>query len=134
MNLKRYKNLKAPGVVTTPFGGQTRDEQSHSGVDFANKEGTEIPAFEDGTVVGTAPTNNGMGNVVTLQDVNGDTHKYGHLRNFNVKPGQRVKKGQKIATMGKTGNSYSPSGGDPSHLDVRIVDAYGRFKNPMSYI
>jgi hypothetical protein len=36
--------------------------------------------------------------------------------------------------MGKSGNSYSPSGWDPSHLDLRIVDAYGRYKNPMTYL
>ncbi len=41
---------------------------------------------------------------------------------------------QQIAKMGQTGNSYSPSGGDPSHLDLRISNAYGRFMNPLTYL
>lgn len=133
MNPKRY-NLKAPGVVTTPFGGQTRGEKNHLGVDFANRSGSPIPAFADGVVTGVGPTQNGMGNVVTLKDTEGNIHQYGHLQGANVKTGQQVRKGQQIAQMGKTGNSYSPTGGDPSHLDIRIVSAYGRYKNPMTYL
>jgi murein DD-endopeptidase MepM/ murein hydrolase activator NlpD len=134
MNPTRYKNLQAPGVVTTPFLGRTKDENPHKGVDFANKTGTPIPAFNEGDIVATGPTSNGQGNVVVLKDVNGDTHEYSHLQKPLVKPGMKVKKGQPIATMGATGNSYSPSGGDPSHLDIRIVSAYGRYKNPMTYL
>lgn len=134
MNPKRNNNLQAPGKITTPFGGSTRGEATHPGVDFANKSGTPIPAFADGVVTGVGGTTNGFGNVVTLKDSGGNVHQYGHLQNANVKPGQKVKKGQQIAQMGKTGNSYSPSGGDPSHLDLRIASAYGKWKNPLTYL
>jgi len=136
MDSQRYKKLKlkTPGVITTQFGGQTRGEPVHPGLDIANKPGTSIPAFEDGQVTSTGHTTNGMGNIVTLKDKYGNTHQYGHLQNANVKPGQIVKKGQPIAKMGATGNSYSPSGGDPTHLDVRIADANGRWKNPKKYL
>jgi murein DD-endopeptidase MepM/ murein hydrolase activator NlpD len=40
MNPKRFNNLRMPGVVTTPFGGKTRGEPIHPGVDIANKSGT----------------------------------------------------------------------------------------------
>jgi len=133
MNIKKYKNLKKIGNVTTPFNGQTKDEAVHPGLDIANKTGTPIPALANGTVVAEGPVDNGMGNVVTLKDDQGNTHTYSHLSQFSVKPGTRVKKGQTIAKMGKSGNSYSPSGGDPSHLDVRISDAYGRWIDPMLY-
>jgi len=135
MNPRKYTNLRAPGVVTTPYGGKTRGEAVHPGVDFANKKGSPISAFEDGVVMGVGPTTNGMGNIVTLKDRDGSTHQYGHLQSMNVRPGQKVKKGQQIAKMGATGGtSYSPSGGPADHLDVRIVDAYGRFKNPLNYL
>ena len=134
MNPRRFNNLRAPGVVTTPFGGSTRGEANHPGVDFANRSGTPIPAFEDGIVTATGPTTNGMGNIVTLKDKFGNTHQYGHLQSAQVRPGQRVKKGQKIAAMGKSGNSYSPTGGDPSHLDVRIANAYGKWLNPSKFL
>jgi len=134
MSPKRYKNLRIPGVITTPFGGKTRGEPVHPGVDIANTEGTPIPALADGVIVNAGPTTNGFGNVVTLRDTAGNTHQYGHLQGALVRPGMRVRKGQKIARMGKTGNSYSPSGGDPTHLDLRIATAYGKFKNPMTYL
>lgn len=69
-----------------------------------------------------------------MKDSGGNVHQYGHLQGALVKPGMQVKKGQAIAKMGKTGNVYSPSGGDPTHLDLRIVTAYGKYKNPMTYL
>lgn len=133
MIIRNY-NLKVPGVITTPFGGKTKDETVHPGLDIANKEGTQIPAFADGVVTYTGKTNNGGGNIVQMKDNNGNLHQYSHLRGFFKKTGETVKKGQPIASMGKTGNSYSPTGGDPSHLDIRIVTAYGKYKNPLTYL
>ena len=101
MNPQKYTNLKVPGKITTPFMGKTRGEAQHPGVDFANKSGTPIPAFADGTITGVGGTTNGMGNIVTLKDSGGNVHQYGHLQGANVKPGMKVKKGQQIATMGK---------------------------------
>ena len=129
-----YNKLKVPGRITTPFGGKTRGEPVHPGLDIANVPGTPIQAFADGQITAVGPTSNGMGNIVTLKDREGNTHQYGHLQGALVKPGARVKKGQPIAKMGATGNSYSPSGGDPTHLDVRIADAYGRWKNPSAFL
>jgi murein DD-endopeptidase MepM/ murein hydrolase activator NlpD len=134
MNPNQYQNLRAPGVITTPYMGKTKDESPHMGVDFANKQGTPIPAFSDGVITAVGPTSNGQGNVIALKDSGGNIHQYSHLQKSLVKPGTKVKKGQTIAAMGSTGNSYSPSGGDPTHLDVRIVSAYGRYKNPMTYL
>jgi|3_EtaG_2_1085321.scaffolds.fasta_scaffold33938_2 murein DD-endopeptidase MepM/ murein hydrolase activator NlpD len=134
MATPKYRNIKKLGTITTPYGGNTRGEAVHPGVDIANKEGTPVPALADGVITAVEPKDNGMGNTVTLQDSNGDTHQYGHLRNSIVKAGQRVRRGEQIAAMGQSGNSYSPSGGDPSHLDIRIVSAYGKWKNPMTYV
>ena len=134
MNLNRYNNLRAPGKITTPFMGSTRGESRHPGVDFAAPSGTAIPAFADGVIIGVGRTNNGMGNVVTLKDSGGNNHQYGHLQSAVVRPGMKVKKGQTIATMGRSGNVYSPTNSDPSHLDIRISTAYGKWKNPMTYL
>lgn len=134
MNPRKYSNLRAPGVITTPFGGRTRGEPSHPGIDFANASGTPIPSFANGVVRAVGATTNGMGNVVTLKDGGGNIHQYGHLQKALVRPGQIVKKGQPIARMGATGNVYSPSGGDPSHVDIRIAGAKGGWVNPMAYL
>jgi murein DD-endopeptidase MepM/ murein hydrolase activator NlpD len=134
MIIKKYNNLRLPGKITTPYGGQTRGERFHPGIDIANKSGTPIPAFADGVITGVGAKNDGAGNVVTLKDKEGNSHQYSHLQGALATVGQKVKKGQPIAKMGKSGNSYSPSGGDPTHLDLRIVNAYGRYQNPMTYL
>jgi hypothetical protein len=134
MNPKKYNNLKLPGNLTTPFMGKTRGEPVHPGVDFANKEGTPIEAFADGVITRVGETDNGFGNIVTLKDSSGNVHQYGHLQGALVKPGMQVKKGQPIAKMGHSGNSYSPTNGPSDHLDLRIASPAGKWKNPMLYL
>lgn len=133
----RFKNTL--GVLTVPFGGKTKEEDFHPGVDYANQMGTPIPATVDGTVTktddGHVQGENNFGNSVTIKDANGDSHEFHHLQKIGVKPGQQVAKGQQVATMGNTGATYSQSGkGDGTHLDYRIVTAYGKYKDPSKYI
>lgn len=126
------------GTVTTPYGGTTRYEKFHPGVDVANKIGTPIPAFIGGTVAavetGHKQGDKAYGNTVTVVDANGDKHRYSHLNQVFVKVGQKVGKGQELATMGNTGQTYSTSGGTGSHLDYRIVDAFNKYVNPYTYL
>ena len=146
---QQYPNLSQTqglGVVTTPFGGQTRWEGAHPGVDIANKKGTPIPAFTDGTVIeaetgkgqanpnSVTDPNKGFGNHVTVQDAQGNHHYYSHLGDTFVKAGQHVERGQTIAPMGNSGSTYSNSGGDGAHLDYRIQNAAGKYLNPMYFI
>lgn len=129
-----YPSLTSLGRITTQYGGRTAYEKFHPGLDIANREGTQIPAFASGVVKAIKQNQKGYGNSVVVMDNKGNNHAYSHLKASFVKPGQKVKKGQPIAQMGATGGAYSPSGGDASHLDYRIVSAYGRYKNPYSYI
>lgn len=121
-----------------PYGGATKYEKFHPAVDVANNSGTPIPAFSGGTVVktdlGHKQGENNYGNSVIIQDDQGNKHRYSHLHRAYVSPGQRVHGGQPIGQMGATGSAYSPSGGDPSHLDYRVVSAYGKYKNPLPFI
>lgn len=126
------------GKITVGFGDQTEQEQFHPGVDVAAASGTPIHAPVDGVVTkaegGHAQGENNFGNTVELKDANGDTHQFHHLQNILAKPGTPVKQGQPVATLGASGATYSPSGGDPSNLDYRIVTAYGRYRNPLTYV
>ena len=135
---KIYKNLKKLGNITTKFGGSTRNENPHKGIDVANKNGTPIKNLVSGTVIaikeGMPRGGNSYGNSILIRSKNGDTHRYSHLKEVLVKVGQKVAEGKKIATMGDTGNSYSPSGGDASHLDYRILDAFGKYRDPSKRI
>jgi len=134
--LKKFNNL---GNITVGWGGKTAQEDFHPGVDIANKMGTPIPAFEGGTVVkadgGHVQGENNFGNTVEIKDPQGNVHQYHHLQNVNVRPGQQVKEGQPVATLGNSGATYSQSGkGDGANLDYRIVSRFGRYKNPMTYL
>ena len=136
--IQAYSNLKNIGNITTPYGGKTAYEPFHPGVDVANKRGTPVPFFADGVVTEVVKRkkngDNGFGNSVVVSDNQGNKHRYSHLHNAFVQPGQKVKKGQVSMQMGDSGSSYSPTGGDSSHLDYRIVSAYGKYKNPLTYL
>jgi murein DD-endopeptidase MepM/ murein hydrolase activator NlpD len=131
---EKFKNL---GKVTVPFGGRTEQESFHPGIDLANEEGTPIHAPVDGVVVkndgGHESGENNFGNTLEIKDAEGNVHQFHHLQGSGLEPGQTVKKGQPVATLGKSGATYSPSGGDPSNLDYRIVSAYGKYINPTSF-
>lgn len=140
MNKRLDLNSKYPklGNLTVPFGGQTTQEDFHPAVDIANSKGTPIKAATDG-IVTNAITNrqtgeNNFGNTLEFKDPEGNTHQYAHLKDVLVKPGQKIRRGQVVSTMGDTGAAYSPSGGDASNLDYRIVNAYGKYVNPTKYI
>lgn len=135
---QQFPQLTSIGRVTTPYGAQTEEEGAHPGVDVANKKGTPIPAFAGGTVMqtinGRKQGENNFGNSVVIKDPAGDVHRYSHLNTINVQPGQNVPAGKEIGTMGATGAAYSPSGGDASNLDYRVVNAYGQYIDPMKYV
>lgn len=122
------------GNITTNFGGQTKDTNFHTGVDVANQEGTVIPKLGGpGQVMSVGP-NGDYGNQLTIKNDDGTVESYSHLRKSMVRPGQRVVSMQPLAAMGKTGNAYSTSGGDPSHLHYEISNAYQQLINPMNYL
>lgn len=127
------------GVTTVPYGGQTRGEVYHPGVDIANVIGTKIPAFVGGKVInereGQIKGSPDFGNYIIVQDQLGNKFRYSHLSRSFVKIGDIVQPGQKIAEMGNTGNVYSEhDGGTGSHLDFRVQDIYNRYISPNQFI
>jgi murein DD-endopeptidase MepM/ murein hydrolase activator NlpD len=143
----KFKPVKEPavgnmigtlGVLTTQYMGSTRSEAQHPAIDVANSIGTKIPSLSDGKIIqvvsGKKQGDPAYGNYIIVQDAQGQKFQYSHLSTENVKVGDTVKKGQIIAGMGNSGNTYSVSGGSASHLDLRIKDAAGRYLNPWSFI
>lgn len=139
---KAYNNIKRAmdsiGNETVDYGGETKYEGVHPGVDIANKIGTPINAFTPGVVTkvetGHKQGDNGFGNYIIITDPYGAQHRYSHLSQSFVRVGQKVGQGNPIAAMGNTGSTYSESGGTGSHLDYRISDAYGKYQNPYQYL
>jgi len=111
------------GWRQSPFTGQ---REFHSGLDISDSEGTPIIAPANGVVL-EAGSSRYMGRYLRLDHGRGCTTSYSHLSRFNVKPGDRVKRGQVLGLMGNTGNSSGP------HVHYRI-DVNEKMVNPRSYI
>ncbi|MFU2076442.1 murein DD-endopeptidase MepM [Gallibacterium anatis] len=80
----------------------------HKGVDFSMPIGTPIIAPADGVVVKVSYQAGGAGRYVMLRHGREYQTVYMHLSRPLVKPGQSVKKGQRIALSGNTGRSTGP--------------------------
>jgi len=85
----------------------------HKGIDIPAPRGTTIVAAESGVVL-IASQVSGYGNTVVLDHGGGMWTWYGHIRDggIMVKEGQSVKRGDKIAEVGSTGDSTG------NHLEV----------------
>ena len=129
------------GPRDDPFTGKPA---RHTGVDFAGRKGTDIFATASGVVIYShdgAPGNR-LGNVIVIQhetEVVGDDGEqypiigkyrteYGHLDKRLVKKGDRVKRGDRIATMGSTGRSTGP------HLHYAVRDKARMFQSDKGYL
>jgi len=124
--------LKDSYRVSSGFGYRIHPiyhtKKLHAGLDMAAPEGTSIYAAEGGVVI-TAGWTSGYGNTVILDHGKGMWTLYGHIRNggIKVKVGETVKRGEKIAEVGSTGNST----GNHLHFEVRVN---GTPKDPTSYL
>jgi murein DD-endopeptidase MepM/ murein hydrolase activator NlpD len=79
----------------------------HWGLDVSTNIGNPIMATADGIVI-KVETDKYLGKNVTISHGNGFTTVYGHMSNFNVKAGQRVKRRDIIGYIGQTGKAAGP--------------------------
>ncbi|WP_265498751.1 murein DD-endopeptidase MepM [Providencia rustigianii] len=79
----------------------------HKGVDFSMPVGTPVLAVGDGEVI-VAKYSGAAGNFIAIRHGRQYTTRYMHLRQLLVKPGQKVKRGDRIALSGNTGRSTGP--------------------------
>lgn len=93
-------NVPSRGSVSSRFG--PRWGKDHEGIDIAGSVGTPIKAADGGKVI-SAGWINGYGKTVVIDHENGYKTLYAHANTIKVKKGQRVYKGQVIATVGTTG-------------------------------
>lgn len=98
----------------------------HWGIDFVAPKGTKVYATGDGIVKETPSLRDGHGKHVVIDHGFGYSTLYAHLSGFNVKPGDKVKRGQVIGFIGSTGTSTAP------HLHYE-VNKDGRNVDPKHY-
>jgi len=120
----------ATGWVTSGFGSRTNPltglTEMHEGMDISNRVGTGVIAPADG-IVSDIKNDPAYGNIMVVSHGFGITSRFGHLSKVLVKIGQKVKRQNRIAEMGMTGQTTGPH----LHYEVRIN---GVPVNPARYI
>jgi lipoprotein NlpD len=87
----------AAGTVVETF-----DETRNKGIDITGKDGDPVLAASDGQVVYRGNGLRGYGNLVIIKHTDEFISAYAHNRAILVEQGQSVKRGQRIAEMGKS--------------------------------
>jgi murein DD-endopeptidase MepM/ murein hydrolase activator NlpD len=98
----------------------------HSGLDIAGERGQPVFATADGTVTHVG-FDGGYGNLIVLDHGFGLQTRYGHLLNYTVKSGAKVKRGDIIGHVGNTGRSTG------YHLHYEVL-ASGKLLNPLQLL
>lgn len=115
------KVVLGSSYFTRPVAGGVRTQGLHGGcgcgIDIGSKPGTDIYAAAAGRVIISKSSgwNGGYGTYVVVMHDNGTQTLYAHLTRATVSVGTQVVKGEKIGTMGSSGNST----GTHLHFEVR---------------
>jgi hypothetical protein len=86
----------------------------HYGMDFTAPAGTDVFATGDGVVATVQSSQRGLGKYIVIDHGFGYSSTYAHLSGFNVRVGQKVKRGDVIGYVGNTGTSIA------NHLHYEI--------------
>ena len=121
---KRFDKPSSGKIVAT-FG--TQNGIHNDGINFAGKLGDPIKAADAGKVVYAGNELKGYGNLILIKHDGGWITAYAHNNAILVKKGATVARGQKIATMGKTGSVKTPQ----LHFEVRYKT---KVVNPVEYL
>lgn len=124
----------APGYVSSGYGG--RSLGNHFGIDIA-KAGPNVPitAAADGVVIRSYYSTSYGNAIFVSHSINGQVYTtvYAHMSSRAVGSGAVVKKGQRIGTMGNTGQSF----GQHLHFELHKGEwniTKSNSVNPLSYL
>ena len=110
--LKRWSYPLPGAKVISPYGGSRKN---HKGTDLKTTAGDKIRAVFDG-VVRFSGTYSAYGNIVVVRHANGLETCYSHNSKNLVRVGDRVKAGDVIARVGRTGRATT----EHCHFEVRV--------------
>ena len=114
------------GPVVSNFGTVGKGLRN-DGINIKAALGTNVKAADQGIVAYAGNELKGFGNLVLIKHSDGYITAYAHVDKMYVKKGQKVIRGEKIATVGSTGSVKTPQ----LHFEVR---AGKKAVNPKSYL
>ena len=105
-------------IITGVYGSQRilngKPRRPHYGIDFHAPEGTPVKSMMSGIVTLVEKDMYFTGGTIIFDHGHGVSTLYMHMKDINVKKGQKVKRGQIVGTLGQSGRATGP------HLDVRL--------------
>ena len=114
------------GNVVSSFGVKSKGLRN-DGINIGADRGTPVLASERGIVVYAGNELRGFGKLLLIKHPGGWLTAYAHNEELLVKRGEILRRGQKIATVGSTGNVSSPQ----LHFEIR----FGKIaKDPRRFI
>ena len=114
------------GAVVSNFGVVGKGRRN-DGINIKAAIGTNVKAADKGVVAYAGNELKGFGNLVLIKHTDGYITAYAHNDKLYVKKGQKVLRGEKIATVGRTGSVNTPQ----LHFEVR---AGKKAVNPRQYL
>lgn len=114
------------GRVISGFGN-LGSGRKNDGINIKANLGTTVKAADTGTVAYAGNELKGFGNLILIKHNDGWITAYAHNDQLFVRKGQKVKRGEKIATVGSTGSVTTPQ----LHFEVRSGK---RAVNPRPYL
>ena len=99
----------------------------HDGLDIVAPQGSSVYAAAGGVVSHITRTRQGLGNVVEINHGNGYVTRYCLLGDISVSGGQKVRRGQKLGTVGVTKTVAAP------HLHLEVL-YNGEVRDPVNYL
>jgi murein DD-endopeptidase MepM/ murein hydrolase activator NlpD len=122
-----------PGMVASGFGNRinpfNKKIYRHTGLDLIAEKGTQVVSTANGRIIQVHfdQTPGGSGSYILIDHGKGYQTRYSKLESVLLRPGQSVRQGQIIGTVGQTGTSIAP------HLHYEIF-LNGKPVDPVSYM
>lgn len=116
--------------VNSPFG--PRWGRTHTGVDLA-ADAANVKSPADGVVEVGEMKNDDCGGTIMINHADGYKTGYCHMQKINVRPGQKVQKGEVIGISGGGPNDPGKGRSDGRHLHFTLRKD-GQLIDPMKFI
>ncbi|WP_256731353.1 M23 family metallopeptidase [Sphingomonas sp. dw_22] len=113
------RGVRADQLTDTWGQSRASGQREHHAIDILAPKGTPVLAAAGGTIEKIFESADG-GHTIYVRTADGGTiHYYAHLDSYGVGEGQQVRQGQRIATVGDTGNA---AGGAPHlHFEIKLM-------------